>query len=101
MGPQGSPGRDGMPGRDGLNGLQGERGPAGKDGRDGVDGKDGAGDTPMGKKNGAKDLATLKLSEAEIEAVINDGKGRSPAFKGKMTPEEVKETVAFVKGLQK
>ena len=64
-------------------------------------GKDGKSDTAMGKKMNAKDLTASKLDVAEIEAVITDGKGKSPPFKGKLSPEEIKELAAYVKSLAK
>lgn len=61
-------------------------------------GADGKGHSAMGKKLGAKDLSASKLSAAEMEALISTGKGKMTPFSGKLTPAEIKEVAAFVKG---
>ena len=60
-------------------------------------GKDGKG-TAVGQKMGAHDLAALKDSEAELAAVIENGKGKMPAFKGKVSADEAKALAKYVKG---
>lgn len=70
-------------------------------------GKDGKARTPIGKKLGAKDLSLSKLSDADIEKQIiegrrsKDGKLLMPAFKDQVTPEEIKVLIAAVKGFRK
>lgn len=64
-------------------------------------GKDGLGKTPMGEKNKSPDLTKSKMSEADITKVINDGKGKSPVFKGKIPDADIAEVAKLVKGLQK
>ncbi len=59
-------------------------------------GKDGKG-SPVGKKMGAQDLTAVKAGEAEIEKAITDGKGKMPAYKGKLTPEQIKSLATYVK----
>ena len=61
-------------------------------------GADGKGQSAMGKKLGAKDLSGSKLSAAEMEALITTGKGKMTPFSAKLTPAEIKEVAAFVKG---
>jgi len=61
-------------------------------------GKDGKGQNPMGQKLGVKDLTVTKLSAAEIEKTITDGKGKMTGFKGKLSDAEIKAMAAFVKG---
>jgi mono/diheme cytochrome c family protein len=61
-------------------------------------GADGKGTTSMGKKLGAKDLSTSALTAAQMEGVITSGKGKMTPFGGKLTPAEIKEVAAFVKG---
>jgi len=61
-------------------------------------GKDGTGQNPMGQKLGVKNLAVTKLSAAEIEKTITDGKGKMTGFKGKLSDAEIKAMAAFVKG---
>jgi cytochrome c6 len=60
-------------------------------------GKDGKG-TAVGQKMGAKDLATVKGGEAEIVAVVSDGKGKMTAFKNKLSAEEIQAVAKYVKG---
>jgi len=66
-------------------------------------GVDGKARTPAGKALGAKDLCASKLSDAEIEKQITNGvqdasgKQRMPAFKSRLTAEEITALVAHVK----
>ncbi len=60
-------------------------------------GKDGKG-SPTGLKMGAKDLTTLKLSEADLVKDITNGTGKMPAFKGKLTDPQIAGLAKFVKG---
>lgn len=66
-------------------------------------GKDGRGRTPVGRKNGAKDLKESKVSDADIEKQILEGKkGKDggytmPSFKEKLDAEEIKALITFVK----
>jgi cytochrome c6 len=62
-------------------------------------GKDGKGETPMGKKMGVKDLAQTKLSAAEVEKAIGDGKPpKMQSFRGKLSDAEIKALAAWIKG---
>jgi len=61
-------------------------------------GKDGTGQNPMGQKLGVKNLTVTKLSAADIEKVITNGKGKMTGFKGKLSDAEIKAMAAFVKG---
>lgn len=60
-------------------------------------GKDGKG-SPAGLKLGAKDLTGTKLSEAELKAVIENGRGKMTPNKGKLTDAEIQSLAKFVKG---
>ncbi|MBI2947117.1 MAG: cytochrome c [Verrucomicrobia bacterium] len=66
-------------------------------------GKDGKARTPVGRKLGAKDLKESKVSDAEIEKQILEGKKAKdggytmPAFKEKLDPDEIKALIAFIK----
>lgn len=66
-------------------------------------GKDGAGKTTMGEKLKVKDLAKTELDEAKIVATITDGIAakKMPAFKEKLSDEEIKAAAQFVKTLKK
>jgi cytochrome c6 len=59
-------------------------------------GKDGKG-SPVGKKMGAEDLTKVKESEAKLVATITDGEKKMPAFKGKLSPEEIDALAKYVK----
>ncbi len=65
---------------------------------------DGSGDTVMGKKLGAKDLKSAevqKQSDVEITNVIKNGKDKMKGFAGKLTDDEIKSLVAYVRDLGK
>lgn len=69
--------------------------------------KDGKAQTPAAKKLGVKDLSLSKASDDEIERRIREGKlpgekeSKMPAFKDKLTAEEVKSLVEIVKAFRK
>src|ERR1043165_4985186 len=66
-------------------------------------GKDGKAQTPIARKLGVKDLTQTKLTDAEIEKQINEGKrddhGKElmPSFKSRLSADEIKALVAVVK----
>jgi cytochrome c6 len=67
-------------------------------------GADAKGDTPVGKKMGIKDLASpevQKMSDAELAAVITDGKNKMPSYKKSLKPEQIKDLVGYVRSLAK
>jgi cytochrome c6 len=66
-------------------------------------GPDGKGETPTGKAMKAGDFGSpdvQKMTDAELAAAITNGKGKMPAFKT-LTPDQVKELVAYIRGLGK
>jgi cytochrome c6 len=60
-------------------------------------GKDGH-PTAVGQKMGAKDLTAMKDSEKEIAEHISNGKGKMPAYKDKLTPEQITSLAKYIKG---
>ena len=67
-------------------------------------GADGVGDTPVGKSmkvNSFKSDADVKASDADLIKVTKDGKGKMPAYAGKLTDDQIQEVVAFIRTLQK
>ena len=65
-------------------------------------GKDGSGSTAMGKKLGVKDYTKdQSFSDAEAEKAIKDGKGKMKGYKAKLSEEDVKALVAYVRKLKK
>lgn len=67
--------------------------------------KDGSGSTVMGKKNGVGDYRSAavqaKFSDAEAIKAITDGKDKMKSFKDKLTPDEIKALVAYIRGMKK
>ena len=67
-------------------------------------GADGKGQTPMGKAVKARDLGSddvQKESDAQLTEIANNGKGKMPGYKGKLTDDQIKEMVKYVRSLKK
>jgi len=67
-------------------------------------GADGKGQTAMGKALKARDLGSeevQKESDGQLTEIVNKGKGKMPAYKGKLTDAQIKELVTFVRSLKK
>ena len=67
-------------------------------------GADGSGSTPMGKSMGLKDLgspAIQSIPDADLTAAITNGKGKMPAYKGKLTDAQISDVVSYVRTLKK
>ena len=65
-------------------------------------GADGSGQTPMGKKMNLRDLRSpdvQKQSDAELTKITTDGKNKMPAYKGKLSADEIKGLVKFMRDL--
>jgi len=61
---------------------------------------DGSGNTPAGKKFGAKDLKSpevQKHTDAELFAVIAKGQNKMPAFTGKLNDQQMLTIVAYIR----
>ena len=66
-------------------------------------GPDGKGETATGKAMKLRSLASAdvqKTSDADLTKVISDGKGKMPAYKGKLSADEIKALVAFIRTLK-
>jgi cytochrome c6 len=66
-------------------------------------GADGAGSTPAGKAMGAKDFRSpevAKESDADLQAVIENGRNKMPAYKGKLTADQIGGLVKYIRQLQ-
>ena len=69
-------------------------------------GPDGKAQSPVARKLGVKDLSQSKLTEAEIEKQIvegkrdDHGKENMPSFKGKLSTDEIKSLITAVKDLR-
>lgn len=65
---------------------------------------DGSGNTPMGKKLAARDFRSpevQKKTDAELTDIIAKGKDKMPAYKGKITDDQIKQLVAYTRELGK
>lgn len=70
----------------------------------GCHGKGGAGDTVMGKKLNVRDLTSAEVQKQSDEAltrIITDGKEKMPAYGTKLSADEIKEIVSFIRTLKK
>jgi len=66
-------------------------------------GATGLGDTPAGKAMGARPFNSpevVKSSDADLLVVIKNGKGKMPAFAGKLTDPQLTALVAYIRKLQ-
>ncbi|HZQ68297.1 MAG TPA: cytochrome c [Terriglobales bacterium] len=67
-------------------------------------GATGAGDTGMGKAMNLRDLGSAdvqKQSDADLTAIITNGKGKMPKYDGKLTKEQIESLVQHVRTLKK
>ncbi|HXW57795.1 MAG TPA: cytochrome c [Candidatus Cybelea sp.] len=67
-------------------------------------GPDGKGDTSMGKVLKVRDLGSADVqsqSDAQLTEVIDNGKGKMPGYKGKLTDAQIKELVSYIRSLKK
>jgi len=63
-------------------------------------GPEGKGDTPAGKKMGAKDFHdpdVAKKTDAELVEITQNGKGKMPAYKGKLTDDQIKALIKYIR----
>ncbi|HVP55440.1 MAG TPA: cytochrome c [Candidatus Eisenbacteria bacterium] len=66
-------------------------------------GADGSASTGMGKSMGLKPLSSpevQKMSDADLTALVSNGKGKMPAYKGKLSDDEINAVVKYVKTLK-
>jgi cytochrome c6 len=67
-------------------------------------GPDGVGATPAGKATKARDFCSeevRKETDEEWTAIIVKGKNKMPAYDKKITEAEIKDVVAYIRGLCK
>ena len=67
-------------------------------------GADGLAATPMGKNLkilSFKDASMVKATDAQFIASTTNGKGKMPAYKGKLTDAQITDLVAYIRTLQK
>ena len=66
-------------------------------------GADGSASTGMGKSMGLKPLSSpevQKMSDADLTALITNGKGKMPAYKGKLSDADISAVVKYVRTLK-
>jgi cytochrome c6 len=67
-------------------------------------GADGKGDTPVGKKMGARDFASpevQKQTDAELATIIGKGKNKMPAYEKSLKEAEIKDLTTYIRQLGK
>jgi mono/diheme cytochrome c family protein len=67
-------------------------------------GPDGSAQTTMGKNLKIRDFHSAdvqKQSDADLKAVITKGKGKMPAFEGKLTGQQIDELVGYLREIGK
>ena len=65
---------------------------------------DGSGNTPAGKSTKRVPFSSpdiVKKSDEEFIAITKNGKGKMPAYAGKLTDDQIKDVVAHIRTLQK
>lgn len=70
----------------------------------GCHGPDGSGSTPAGKAMKARDFHSAdvqKETDAEMTDIISNGKNKMPKYADKLKDAEIKDLVAYVRGLGK
>ncbi len=67
-------------------------------------GADGKGDTPMGKNMKLKDLSSSDVQgmhDSELKSLIENGKGKMPAYKGKLTDKQIDDVIVYLRSFKK
>ncbi len=67
-------------------------------------GADGTGNTPAGKSTKALPFNrpdVLKMSDADLIAIVKNGKAKMPKYAGKLTDAQITDVVAYIHTLQK
>ena len=65
---------------------------------------DGSGDSAMGKKTGVHDFRSSevqKMTDAQLIDILTKGKAKMPGYDKKLTADEIKGLVAYVRELGK
>jgi cytochrome c6 len=67
-------------------------------------GADAKGETSMGKTLKVRDLGSddvQKQTDAQLTEIVENGKGKMPAYKGKLTDDQIKQLVGYIRSLKK
>ena len=65
---------------------------------------DGSGSTPAGKSMKVPPFSSpdlIKASDGDLIASTKNGKGKMPAYSGKLTDPQIKDVIAYIRTLQK
>ena len=65
---------------------------------------DGSGNSPAGKMMKVPPFSSpdlIKASDADLIAATKNGKGKMPAYNGKLTDAQIKDVIVYVRTLQK
>ncbi len=54
--------------------------------------------TATGKKMGAQDLTSTKLTAERAKEIITNGDKKMPAYKSKLSPEQIQDLATYVAG---
>jgi cytochrome c6 len=67
-------------------------------------GADGSGNTPAGKAMKARDFASPEVqseTDAQLTDIVTNGRNKMPAYKGKLTDDQIKGLIAYIRDLAK
>jgi cytochrome c6 len=67
-------------------------------------GPDGSGKTAMGEKLKIRDLHSAEVqsqNDAALTQIVTKGKGKMPAYDGKLTKEQIEQVVVYLRELGK
>lgn len=67
-------------------------------------GGDGAGSTPVGKSMKIRDLGSQEVqgqTDGQLTEILTNGKNKMPSYKGKLTDDQIKGLVSYVRQLAK
>jgi len=67
-------------------------------------GADGSGSTATGKALKVRDLGAADVqgqTDAQLTAIVTNGKNKMPAYKGKLTDDQIKGLVVYIRSLAK
>src|SRR6516225_4428562 len=65
---------------------------------------DGSGNTPAGKSTKVNPFTSpdvVKMSDDDLIAVTKRGKNKMPAYAGKLSDDQIKDVIAYIRTLQK
>ncbi len=67
-------------------------------------GADGTGNSPTGKAMKVRDLSSPDVqsqTDAQLTEIVTNGKNKMPAYKGKLTDDQIKGLIVYIRELAK